>query len=72
MGHSRITLATLLALGLLGTAQAEDSAREPFFVELKGPDEPAPPAVNSQPLALLEGRYLLARLQRVSVGRMGP
>ena len=50
MGHSRITLATLLALGLLGTAQAEDSAREPF-VELKGPDEPAPPAVNSQPLA---------------------
>ncbi|WDO00418.1 pilus assembly protein FimV [Aeromonas allosaccharophila] len=51
MGHSRITLATLLALGLLGTVQAEDSAREPFFVELKGPDEPAPPAVNSQPLA---------------------
>ncbi|WP_431418737.1 FimV/HubP family polar landmark protein [Aeromonas dhakensis] len=51
MGHSRITLATLLALGLLGMAQAEDSAREPFFVELKGPDEPAPPAVNSQPLA---------------------
>jgi len=51
MGHSRITLATLLALGLLGTVQAQDSAREPFFVELKGPDEPAPPAVNSQPLA---------------------
>ncbi|MBF8452154.1 FimV/HubP family polar landmark protein [Aeromonas dhakensis] len=51
MGHSRITLATLLALGLLGMAQAEDSTREPFFVELKGPDEPAPPAVNSQPLA---------------------
>ncbi|WP_429179110.1 FimV/HubP family polar landmark protein [Aeromonas salmonicida] len=51
MGHSRITLAMLLALGLLGTAQAEDPAREPFFVELKGPDEPAPPAVNSQPLA---------------------
>ncbi|MGY3855214.1 FimV/HubP family polar landmark protein [Aeromonas aquatilis] len=51
MGHSRITLATLLALGLLGTVQAEDSAREPFFVELKGPDEPASPAVNSQPLA---------------------
>ena len=51
MGHSRITLATLLALGLLGTVQAEDSAREPFFVELKGPDEPAPPAVDSQPLA---------------------
>ncbi|MGH1408083.1 MAG: FimV/HubP family polar landmark protein [Aeromonas sp.] len=50
MGHSRITLATLLALGLLGTVQAEDPAREPFFVELKGPDEPAPPAVNSQPL----------------------
>ncbi|WP_265467493.1 FimV/HubP family polar landmark protein [Aeromonas salmonicida] len=50
MGHSRITLAMLLALGLLGTAQAEDPAREPFFVELKGPDEPAPPAVNSQPL----------------------
>ncbi|ELM3615056.1 pilus assembly protein FimV [Aeromonas sobria] len=49
MGHSRITLATLLALGLLGTVQAEDSAREPFFVELKGPDEPAPPAVNRQP-----------------------
>ncbi|MGL5526636.1 MAG: FimV/HubP family polar landmark protein [Aeromonas veronii] len=51
MGHSRITLATLLALGLLGSVQAEDAAREPFFVELKGPDEPAPPAVNSQPLA---------------------
>ncbi|CAJ1782230.1 hypothetical protein LMCDFJHI_00854 [Aeromonas salmonicida] len=51
MGHSRITLAMLLALGLLGTAQAEDPAREPFFVELKGPDEPAPPAVNYQPLA---------------------
>ncbi|MEM0553366.1 MULTISPECIES: FimV/HubP family polar landmark protein [Aeromonas] len=51
MGHSRITLATLLALGLLGTVQAADSSREPFFVELKGPDEPAPPAVNSQPLA---------------------
>ena len=51
MGHSRITLAMLLALGLLGTAQAEDPAREPFFVELKGLDEPAPPAVNSQPLA---------------------
>lgn len=51
MGHSRITLATLLALGLLGSVQAEDSAREPFFVELKGPDQPAPPAVNSQPLA---------------------
>ncbi|MFM5415838.1 FimV/HubP family polar landmark protein [Aeromonas dhakensis] len=51
MGHSRITLATLLALGLLGMARAEDSTREPFFVELKGPDEPAPPAVNSQPLA---------------------
>ncbi|WP_042011509.1 FimV/HubP family polar landmark protein [Aeromonas fluvialis] len=51
MGHSRITLATLLALGLLGTVHAEDSAQEPFFVELKGPDEPAPPVVNSQPLA---------------------
>lgn len=51
MGHSRITLATLLALGLLGTVQAEDAAREPFFVELKGPDEPAPPVVNSQPTA---------------------
>ncbi|XEI34479.1 pilus assembly protein FimV [Aeromonas veronii] len=51
MGHSRITLATLLALGLLGTVQAEDTVREPFFVELKGPDEPAPPAVTSQPLA---------------------
>lgn len=51
MGHSRITLAMLLALGLLGTAQAEDSAREPFFVEIKGPDEPARPAVNAQPLA---------------------
>ncbi|MGL4250450.1 MAG: FimV/HubP family polar landmark protein [Aeromonas sp.] len=51
MGHSRITLATLLALGLLGTVQAEDAAREPFFVELKGPDEPAPPVVNSQPMA---------------------
>ena len=51
MGHSRITLATLFALGLLGNVQAEDSAREPFFVELKGPDEPVPPAVNTQPLA---------------------
>ncbi|MGY3916101.1 FimV/HubP family polar landmark protein [Aeromonas australiensis] len=51
MGHSRITLATLLVFGLLGTAQAQDSVREPFFVELKGPDEPAPPAVNTQPVA---------------------
>ncbi|TNI85993.1 FimV/HubP family polar landmark protein [Aeromonas sobria] len=56
MGHSRITLATLLALGLLGTVQAEDSAREPFFVELKGPDEPAPPAVNRQPLVQPQAR----------------
>ncbi|WP_342058248.1 FimV/HubP family polar landmark protein [Aeromonas sp. OTU364] len=49
MGHSRITLATLLALGLLGTAQADEAGREPFFVELKGPDGAAPPVV--QPLA---------------------
>lgn len=48
MGHSRITLATLLALGLLGPAQAEDPARAPFFVELKGPDQPEAPAVNTQ------------------------
>jgi pilus assembly protein FimV len=43
MGHSRITLATLLALSLLNTtsASAEEASRDPFFVELKGPDEPA-------------------------------
>ncbi|MGL4715442.1 MAG: FimV/HubP family polar landmark protein, partial [Aeromonas sp.] len=49
MGHSRITLAMLCALGLLGTVQAEDAARAPFFVELKGPDAPAP--ANNQLLA---------------------
>ncbi|WP_429039493.1 FimV/HubP family polar landmark protein [Aeromonas media] len=48
MGHSRITLATLLALGLLGTAQADEAGREPFFVELKGPDGAAPPVVQPQ------------------------
>ncbi|MCS3454172.1 pilus assembly protein FimV [Aeromonas sp. BIGb0405] len=43
MGQSRITLATLLALSLLNTtsASAEEASRDPFFVELKGPDEPA-------------------------------
>ncbi len=48
MGHSRITLATLLALGLLGTAHADEAGREPFFVELKGPDGAAPPVVQPQ------------------------
>ncbi|MBL0512341.1 FimV/HubP family polar landmark protein [Aeromonas media] len=48
MGHSRITLATLLALGLLGMAQADEAGREPFFVELKGPDGAAPPVVQPQ------------------------
>lgn len=52
MGHSRIALATLLVLGLLTPAHGEQ--REPFFVELKGPDEPgraaATPA-SSQPAA---------------------
>ncbi|MGY3930886.1 Motility protein FimV [Aeromonas encheleia] len=51
MGHSRITLATLLALGLLGTVQADESGKEPFFVELKGPDDAAPPLVQPQPQA---------------------
>ncbi|MFM5464084.1 FimV/HubP family polar landmark protein [Aeromonas simiae] len=52
MGHSRIALATLLVLGLLTPAHGEQ--REPFFVELKGPDEPvraaATPA-SAQPAA---------------------
>lgn len=48
MGQSRITLATLLALGLLNTASAtaEEAGRDPFFVELRGPDEPV-----SQPVS---------------------
>ncbi|MGY3868877.1 FimV/HubP family polar landmark protein [Aeromonas crassostreae] len=53
MGQSRITLATLLALGLLNTASAtaEEAGRDPFFVELRGPDEPvSQPAAPSQPV----------------------
>lgn len=69
MGHSRITLATLLALGLLGTVLAEDSAREPFFVDLKGPDEPAPPAVNSQPLVQPAARPVAQPVHATAVVR---
>ncbi|MFM4717839.1 FimV/HubP family polar landmark protein [Aeromonas bivalvium] len=53
MGQSRITLATLLALGLLNTASAtaEEAGRDPFFVELRGPDEPvSQPVSPSQPV----------------------
>ncbi|QJT27259.1 pilus assembly protein FimV [Aeromonas media] len=56
MGHSRITLATLLALGLLGTAQADEAGREPFFVELKGPDGAAPPVVQPQAQPVAPGQ----------------
>ncbi|MDF2273608.1 pilus assembly protein FimV, partial [Aeromonas caviae] len=79
MGHSRITLATLLALGLLGTVQAEEGAREPFFVELKGPDGSPPPAVQPEPRAQPVAPVTLPRAQPIvrqvpaaSAGSYGP
>ena len=79
MGHSRITLATLLALGLLGTVQAEERAREPFFVELKGPDGSPPPAVQPEPRAQPVAPVTLPRAQPIvrqvpaaSAGSYGP
>lgn len=65
MGHSRITLATLLALGLLGTVQADDGGREPFFVELKGPDGTPPPAVQPQPQAQPVAPVTLPKVQPI-------
>ncbi|WP_310597665.1 FimV/HubP family polar landmark protein [Aeromonas aquatica] len=65
MGHSRITLATLLALGLLGTVQADEAGREPFFVELKGPDGSPPPAVQPQPQALPVAPVALPKAQPI-------
>lgn len=65
MGHSRITLATLLALGLLGTVQADDGGREPFFVELKGPDGSPPPAVQPQPQAQPVAPVTLPKVQPI-------
>lgn len=65
MGHSRITLATLLALGLLGTVQADEAGREPFFVELKGPDGSPPPAVQPQPQAQPVAPVLLPKAEPI-------
>ena len=65
MGHSRITLATLLALGLLGTVQADEGGREPFFVELKGPDGTPPPAVQPQPQAQPVAPVTLPKVQPI-------
>ncbi|MFC5707454.1 FimV/HubP family polar landmark protein [Aeromonas eucrenophila] len=65
MGHSRITLATLLALGLLGTVQADEAGREPFFVELKGPDGSPPPAVQPQPQAQPVAPVVLPKAQPI-------
>lgn len=79
MGHSRITLATLLALGLLGTVQAEEGAREPFFVELKGPDGSPPPAVQPEPRAqpvapvtLPRAEPIVRQVPAASAGSYGP
>ncbi|MEG0009048.1 MAG: FimV/HubP family polar landmark protein [Aeromonas sp.] len=65
MGHSRITLATLLALGLLGTVQADEAGREPFFVELKGPDGSPPPVVQPQPQAQPVAPVVLPKAQPI-------
>ena len=78
MGHSRITLATLLALGLLGTAQADEAGREPFFVELKGPDGAAPPVVQpqAQPVAPAQpvprAQPIVRQAPSASAGSYGP
>ncbi|PJG60188.1 FimV/HubP family polar landmark protein [Aeromonas cavernicola] len=66
MGHSRITVAILLALGLQGGALAQQSAREPFYVELKGPDEPTPATVSAPPPAPPVARPLRATAQPVA------
>ncbi|KUE81449.1 FimV/HubP family polar landmark protein [Aeromonas schubertii] len=77
MGHSRIALATLLVLGLLTPVHAEQ--REPFFVELKGPDEPVQPSQPTQATPAVPQRTQApapAPRQPVaastSVGRYGP
>lgn len=78
MGHSRITLATLLALGLLGTAQADEAGREPFFVELKGPDGAAPPVVQpqAQPVAPVQpaprAQPMVRQAPSAAAGSYGP
>ncbi|WP_404838988.1 FimV/HubP family polar landmark protein [Aeromonas media] len=78
MGHSRITLATLLALGLLGTAQADEAGREPFFVELKGPDDAAPPVVQpqAQPVAPVQpaprAQPMVRQAPSAAAGSYGP
>uniref|UniRef100_UPI003B9DFB5F FimV/HubP family polar landmark protein n=1 Tax=Aeromonas taiwanensis TaxID=633417 RepID=UPI003B9DFB5F len=79
MGHSRITLATLLALGLLGTVQADEAGREPFFVELKGPDGSPPPAVQPEPRAqpvapatLPKAQPIVRQVATASAGSYGP
>ena len=78
MGHSRITLATLLALGLLGTAQADEAGREPFFVELKGPDGAAPPVVQpqAQPVApaqpVARAQPIVRQAPSAAAGSYGP
>ncbi|MCV3289815.1 FimV/HubP family polar landmark protein [Aeromonas media] len=78
MGHSRITLATLLALGLLGTAHADEAGREPFFVELKGPDGAAPPVVQpqAQPVApaqpVARAQPIVRQAPSAAAGSYGP
>ena len=79
MGHSRITLATLLALGLLGTVQADEAGREPFFVELKGPDGSPPPAVQPEPQAqpvapvvLPKAEPIVRQVASAKAGSYGP
>ena len=77
MGHSRITLATLLALGLLGTVQAE-GGREPFFVELKGPDGSPPPRCNQSPgpspwrPSPAQSQPIVRQVPAASAGSYGP
>ena len=79
MGHSRIALATLLVLGLLTPVHAEQ--REPFFVELKGPDAPAQPSqpVQATPSAAPQRAQApvaptprLPTATNATVGRYGP
>lgn len=76
MGHSRITLATLLALGLLGMVQADEAGREPFFVELKGPDDAAAPPVvqpQAQPAATTQSTPILRQpVASTQAGSYGP
>ena len=78
MGHSRITLATLLALGLLGTVQAEEGRENPSLSNSRDRMAHRPrgatraPAQPVAPVTLPRAQPIVRQVPAASAGSYGP